>query len=156
MTSVKLIPLTQGKFAIVDSDMYSKLVRHKWFYHCGYAQRNSPYVKGKRHAIHMSHQIIGKPPKGSYCDHISLDKCDNRRSNLRFATHSQSNCNKFTYKNNTTGVKGVDFRRAENKFRARIQVNKRSITLGLFDSVREAAIAYAEAAKKLHRQFARI
>lgn len=80
---VKYIPLTQGKFAIVDEDMFAELNRFQWFIHCGYARRNSEYIRGtKRHLIHMSRVVAGVPD-GLNCDHRSLNRLDNRRENLR-------------------------------------------------------------------------
>lgn len=151
----KLIPLTQGKFAIVDEDMFEELNQFKWFFHCGYARRNSPYMAvGKRHAIHMS-RVVAQVPDGLNCDHISLDRLDNRRCNLRVATDSQNSQNKGLYRNNKTGVKGVDVRQ-DGKFRARIQLNKKSVGLGLFSSLEQAASAYRAAAKYYHGEFARL
>lgn len=152
---MKLIPLTQGKYATVDDDLFEELNQFKWFYHCGYARRNSPRGGGKkRHAIHMS-RVVLNAPDGVQCDHISLNRLDNQRTNLRLATHAQNIHNRVAPKTNTSGFKGVDFRKSGNKYRARIQVNCKSITLGVFRTAKEAANAYIVAAGKLHGQFAR-
>lgn len=153
---MKLIPLTQGKFAIVDDDMFDELNRFKWFYHYGYARRNSKHVLGKkRPMIHMS-RVVMSVPDGFQCDHISLNRCDNRRANLRVASHAQNNCNKHACKNNTSGAKGVDFRKWDRKYRARIGFNKKSIHLGNFSTLEEASVAYSIAAKKYHGEFANL
>lgn len=101
-------------------------------------------------------RVVANVPIGMQCDHISLNRLDNRRSNLRVATSSQNAQNKFAYRNNTTGFKGVDFRKSDNKYRARIQIDKKSITLGLFNTVEAAAYEYAIAASKFHGRFARV
>jgi hypothetical protein len=153
---MRIIPLTQGKFAIVDEDMFDELNQFKWFYHCGYARRNSEYVRGqKRHAIHMS-RVVARVPNGAQCDHRSLDRCDNRRSNLRVATPSQNACNKHVYKNSRTGAKGVDFHKWSGKYRARIQIDKKPIMIGYYPTIQQASEAYAEAAAKHHGEFARL
>ncbi len=151
----KLIPLTQGKFAIVDEDMFEELNLFKWFFHCGYARRNSKYIPGqKRRGIHMSRVVAGVPD-GFECDHRSLNKLDNRRSNLRVATHTQNIQNRGACRSNRLGVKGVGYQKDMKKYRARIQVNHRPILIGWFDTVEEASAAYREAAKQYHGEFAR-
>ena len=40
---MKEIPLTQGKFTIVDDDDYEELSKYKWYYFCGYAARKYNY-----------------------------------------------------------------------------------------------------------------
>lgn len=150
---MKHIALTQGKFAIVDDDMFDELNQFKWFYHCGYARRNSKYIRGQnRHAIHMS-RVVANVPDGLQCDHISLNRCDNRRANLRIATYSQNAQNKFVYKNNKTGFKGVDF--SHGKYRARIQIDRKSVMLGLFSTSEEAGLAYSNASKMIHGEYGR-
>ena len=42
------------------------------------------------------------------------------------------------------------------KWHAQIQINKRHIRLGSFDDIKDAALAYNEAAKKHHGEFARL
>ena len=73
-------------------------------------------------------------------DHINNITSDNRICNLREATSSQNQANSPIQKNNTTGYKGVSVEGI--KYKATIQVNKKSITIGRFSSAEEAAIAY--------------
>ena len=60
---MKKIPLTQGKFAIVDEQDYAELSQHRW-----HLQRigSSSYAKRKQHkkAFYMHRQIM-KPPPGN-------------------------------------------------------------------------------------------
>lgn len=150
----RLIPLTQGKFAIVDEDMFDELNQFKWFYHCGYARRNSSRSQGEQCTIHMS-RVVANTPDGFQCDHISLNRLDNRRANLRLASPVQNNYNKSVLKNNACGVKGVHCQKDYKKYRARIGVNGKCIYLGVFETVEMAAAAYSEAAHKYHGEFAR-
>src|ERR1700754_612207 len=112
--SYRLIPLTQGKWTIVDAADYEWLMQWKWFaQRTGrgkyYAARNSEYIAGqKRYAIRMNRFILGleygDPRKG---DHIRIeDTLDNRRSNLRITTDSQSVMNRSLFKNNSYGHTG--------------------------------------------------
>lgn len=90
-------------------------------------------------------------PKGHLVDHINHDIWDNRWCNLRVVTASQNQHNRQGQ--SRWGLpKGVSH--FHKKFRATISINKKEIRLGIFDTVNSAALAYAEAAKKYHGEFA--
>jgi hypothetical protein len=88
-------------------------------------------------------------------DHINGKKSDNRLCNLRLSTKSENMCNQTKYANNTTGYKGVTFRKKEGRYQAQIRLNGKPRYLGLFSNPQDAHAAYAAAAKELHGQFAR-
>lgn len=74
-----------------------------------------------------------------FVDHINGNGLDNRRSNLRLATKSQNMQNQHgVRKNSTTRRRGVSFDKKLNKYRAYLDINKRRVHLGLFDSLEEA------------------
>jgi hypothetical protein len=87
-------------------------------------------------------------------DHIDGNKANNSIENLRVATSSQNNHNKRKVKNNTSGLKGVDFRKAHGKWRARIVTNGKQKHLGYFGSAEEAHDAYCQVAGKYYKEFA--
>ena len=87
-------------------------------------------------------------------DHINRDRLDNRMSNLRMATRSQNSMNKGRRSDNKSGVTGVTWHKGSQKWRAVCHMNGKQIQVGMFDSIEEAAKAYAEAAEKLHGEFA--
>ena len=146
----KFIRLTKGRTAIVDDTDYKTLSKYKWHAlvtkHTSYAKRNSK----NREAILMHRQILG-PPKGIQVDHINHNGLDNRRSNLRLATHGQNLARKRGIPK--SGYKGVDF--SQGKWRARIRKNRTQMFLGHFGSAEEAGKAYDLAAMKLHGKFAK-
>lgn len=150
------IPLTQGKFAIVDKIDYEYLNQFKWCYNCGYAVRHSPTAKGKRTTILMHRVILERMRHKDFkdSDHINQNKLDNRRCNLRTATRSQNLCNKGKQSNNTSGFKGVCWVKRDKKWLAQIRINGKRKHLGYFDSKKQAARAYSKAAKKYHGEFA--
>lgn len=150
---MKSIPLSKGKFALVDDGDYDWLNQWKWSYMTvGYAVRFERTSLGKK-AITM-HALIMNTPPGMHTDHINGNKLFNLRSNLRVCTHAENQRNKRKYKNNTSGYKGVFLHRKSNKWIAKIVVNKLQIHLGYFTDATMAARAYDDADKKYNGEFA--
>jgi hypothetical protein len=98
-----------------------------------------------------------------FADHVNHNGLDNRKANLRPATHTQNVWHRRKFNGRTSGgfklasrskYKGVDWAHSMNRWRARILVNGKRIYLGSFNSELEAAKAYDLAAKKHHGQFA--
>ena len=85
-------------------------------------------------------------------DHINRVRNDNRLCNLRDATKEINTQNASVRVDSPYGIRGVTKHKYSNKYRARIQANKKAILLGLFDTPEEAASAYAAAAAKLHAE----
>jgi|SRR5882757_1320444 len=120
----------------------------------GYRQIN---IRGK---IYKAHRLAwlymtGEWPNG-IIDHKNMVRTDNRFSNLRVTNHSCNLANRDKNKNNTSGAKGVWWHKAANKWTASITVNRKSIYLGLFDSLEEASTKYNEAAKYYFGSFAKV
>lgn len=88
-----------------------------------------------------------------FIDHINGRTDDDRIANLRLATHQQNLCNRGKQRNNTSGFKGVH--RHHDRWRARIAVNGRHVSLGVYVNPEDAHRAYAEAAARYHGEFAR-
>ena len=148
----RLIPLTQGKFAIVDAEDYPRLSRYKWYAckkrHIFYACRR----KGNK-IVSMHREIINAPEE-LLVDHIDRDGLNNRKSNLRLCTIAQNNRNSSPHRNAASKYKGVSWTKCCRKWRARIRPNRRTIYLGLFDDEIEAARTYDRKAEQLFGQFA--
>jgi hypothetical protein len=156
--SIRLIPVGQGRYAIVDADDYHRLAKYKWRLctngHTFYAYRYSSTRAGKkRQRVWMHNQIIAIP-EGLVCDHINHNGLNNRKANVRPATASQNNCNTRRKVKTTSRYRGVTRDARSNRYRARIEFNGRNIHLGTFDDKVDAAKAYDEAAKKYHGEFA--
>lgn len=154
---MKKIPLTKGYIALVDDSFFEKISSHKWFFQSGYAAR-SLCRKGVRSNWKMHWSVIGKPEVGMVVDHINGNGLDNRLENLRFCTSSQNTKNQVKHCRNTSGYKGVVkySGKKSDRWTARISVNNKIFRLGRFNSPKDAAKAYNEAAIKYHGEFANI
>lgn len=151
------IPLTQGKYTIVDDADYEWLSQYNWQVDSdGYAVRSA---RGEERSngckVRMARAIM-KAPKGKQVDHINGDRLDNRRLNLRSCTNAENTRNGSHHRTNTSGYKGVYWNKREKKWRAHIRANNIHIHLGYFKSVIEGAKAYDVAAKKYFGEFARL
>ena len=100
----------------------------------------------------LLHRIIAKAKTGETVDHINRNKLDNRRANLRICAIQQNAMNKGKIADHNP-YKGV-CRLPDGKWRAQIQHNKRSIYLGTFSDVCDAAKAYDAAARDLFGEYA--
>lgn len=144
------IPLTKGFVALVDDSDYQRVNAFKWCVSTG--NKGGTYaVRREGRAIIRMHRAILDAAAGMLVDHINGDTLDNRRANLRLCDHATSALNRRGY---GKFLKGVE--RKRNRFRARISIGGRLTYLGWFSTEVEAGMAYDEAARRLHGQFARL
>ncbi len=155
---MKLIPLTQGKFAQVDDADYDCLSQWKWQYAAGYAVRNKyigTFDGKKKTKTFLMHREINKTPDGFETDHRDSDRLNNQRYNLRDATQIQNQrnrehgCGKSKYK-------GVSRNKRTERWEAKIKTIDKRYYLGSFNSETDAAISYNNAALKYFGEFARL
>ena len=115
------------------------------------------WVDGVRYRAHRIAWTMGTDAELSEdleIDHKNGDKRDNRLCNLRPATSSQNIAAQGPRRNNVSGIRGVNFDAQTGKWRARIEVNKRSISLGRYASFEEATRARLDAEVKYYGEFA--
>lgn len=149
---VGLIPLSQGKYTIVDLIDYERLAQKKWYYNKGYAVRNI-YHEGKSLGLVYMHREILLPGSYQEVDHIDGNGLNNLRKNLRPATRKENSRNRIKLNsNNTSGYRGVYER--YGKWIAQISINNEMHHIGTFNDKAEAAAAYNEVAKKHYGEFA--
>ncbi len=142
---MKLIPLTQGRFARVDDADFAWLNQWKWrAVRCDknwYARRDEA---GK--SIYMHREIIKAGPREGH--HKDGDGLNNQRENLSRATR-MGNAHGFMRirANKTSKFRGVSWAKNVQKWLAHIRINYVAKHLGLFATERDAAIAFDTAAR---------
>lgn len=160
MNKTRKIPLTQGKFAIVDAEDYERINRYKWYaqrrVQTYFAARTASCHNGKRGATLLMHREILRAAKDVEVNHRNGEGLDNRKANLRICTHAQGNFAQRKQENTTSIFKGVSWYRAGSKWEADITHKRKQFHLGYFDDEREAARAYDRKAKELFGEFARL
>lgn len=153
------IPLARGRgVALVDDEDFDVLSALKWHRHPGgYATRSvGPNRHTEKRTILMHRQIMAVTDRWQYVDHISGDKLDNRRENLRVCTPLESSWNLRKHRVTSSRFKGVRWEARCKKWQAEIGVNGRSKYLGVFDTEEEAAHVHDEAARLLRGEYARL
>jgi hypothetical protein len=163
---MKLLPLTQGQFAMVDDWNYEWLNQWKWqaikaqnTYYATRKKRIGPRNEGKYKCFYM-HREIMKTPKGLEVDHKDRNGLNCLESNMRNCTHSQNSINKLTW--GVSKYIGVCQFRKKNKakthiyFIAQISKDGDRMHLGYFKAEVAAAYAYDAAAKIYHGEFANL
>jgi hypothetical protein len=158
---MKLIPLTQGQFAKVDDEDFTRFQVFKW--HAAWrkhtkdfcAARNSPRDKnGNQKTILLHREVVGVTDSKIMVDHKNHNSLDCQRNNLRACTNAQNVQNRSGLSsNNTSGFRGVYWNASRGKWWSKIVVCRKSIFLGRFSIKEEAVIAYAAANKKFFGEF---
>lgn len=163
--NIAYVPLTKGYEAVIDAADVPLVDGWNWTavearnriggVRAVYAIRAERRPMGKSIQIYLHHSMIPKK-RGFEVDHIDGDGLNNRRVNLRRTTRAQNGKNMQLSVANSSGFKGVCWDKRRGKWYAYIHVDRKQHPLGRFNSAEEAAEAYAEASKKLHREFGRI
>jgi hypothetical protein len=153
------IPLSQGKFAIVDEADVELVSRFSWHvYHkrgsnLWYATAWVPGANPKK-KITLHGLLMG----GVRVDHHDGDGLNNTRINLRPCTQQQNLRNTRKRESSASRFKGVTFQKDRaghaRPWLAQIKSDKKK-NLGRYATEEEAAQAYDSAARELFGEFAK-
>jgi hypothetical protein len=155
-----VIPLTRGKFAIVDESDYPLVCDYRWraqqrsVFEPWYARTDIVARTSTSPAqTRLLHDLI-TPWTGT--DHANGDGLDCRRQlNLREATPTQNSQNKGKSRRNKSGFLGVHWCEAAKKWRASISLRGRETHLGVFTDPVKAALARDNATRQHFGGFGR-
>ncbi len=135
---------------IIDSEDVGKVEGHKWCLSYGYVMTN---LKGT--TVKIQNFITGINPNiEKLIDHRDGNPLNNRKSNYRLCTSAENIKNAKIRADNTSGYKGVCWKKDNKKWMARIMFNKKRVHLGVFNDKTDAAKAYNSAAIKHFGEFA--
>lgn len=144
--SIAYVPLSQGKFAVIDIEDIRKVGHLPWCYARGYAVSAHEGKKLFMHRIVLGHD--------GFVDHRNHCGTHNFKGNIRPATKLQNNLNRVKHANNTSGYKGVS-RKNDWSYRFKPwRATFRNRTLGYFATPEEAHAAYKAAIDDFAGEFA--
>ncbi len=150
----RLIPLTKGKFAVIDAEDYDFLRTVMWHTKEGNA---TCYARGHVKGKHVNmHRVLMGAKDGEVVDHIDHDGLNNRKDNLRVCSVAENNRNRRVGMRRKTSskYKGVSWDKKSRKYVAYINHNRKKHLLGMYHDEIEAAMAYDRQASELFGQFA--
>lgn len=145
---------------LLDDEDYERLQKHKHKLELRYDKTIKGFYvqfkvkplgitkrKGKdmRKVIPL-HRWIMNCPKHLQVDYINHNTLDNRKINLRKVTCRENNCNK---RNHKSGFAGVRWHSQGNKWNARITIEGKEKSLGMFKTKEEAINARMKALKEV-------
>jgi hypothetical protein len=146
------VPLAGGHVLLIDAEDWTQFCKYTW-QALQAPNGNTFYARGKvAGKPEYLHRLLMDAPADKDVDHRNGEGLDNRRGNLRLCTESQNLGNSRIRVDNTSGYKGVH--RFCGRWRARIALNGKRRSLGMFADPWEAAQAYNRAALEQWGEFA--
>jgi hypothetical protein len=147
-----------GHQFLIDAEHWPRISGYKWSVSSDGDDRMyvSTRIEGKK--IYL-HRFLLEAPHDQRVDHRNGDPLDNRKANLRLATHQQNMFNRrkaqtYGRKPTTSSFKGVTRERSRGRYNARIMKDGVNHYLGSFMDERSAAMAYARAEQEMFGEFA--
>jgi len=149
-------PRGRGKMVKVDDDVNEQYGHLHWQVNKhGYPYKVFENKRGVRKQKSLHRVIMGVDDPNQRIDHISGDRLDARRENLRLCTNAENTRNSGKRAGTATSpYKGVH-RLSDNLWRASIMVDYTKINLGNYADPEEAAYVYDQWALQLFGQYAR-
>lgn len=131
----------------------------RWCLHNGYAAHYaSLHGRQRMSLLHRDilERMIGILPVGCETDHRDRNRLNNRRDNLRPATHAQNAHNRAAFKltQGSSQYKGVHWADDRACWVASISSNTKQVHIGRYGREIDAAIAYDTMAQKIYGEFA--
>jgi hypothetical protein len=110
-------------------------------------------IKGKNYLVHRLVFLMHHGHLPKQIDHIDGNPANNKIDNLREASQSQNMWNRNANTNSMSKIKGIKLHQS-GKYQVRVQVNKKSMYLGLYVDLELAELVAIEARNKFHGVYA--
>jgi len=158
MYGVAFVALTKGYWMMVDWFDLPIIALFRWCVATSlgkvYVTTSVPGAKPRKQ-VYLHRLLLGITDGKVKVDHSDGSGLNNKRSNLRRATHAENMHNQKLNIKSTTGFKGVSPAKEAGQFQSYIHVNGKMIYLGCRPTAEQAAALYDAAAIKYHGAFAR-
>lgn len=144
----------KGNHFFIDKEDKEKVDMYYWEFNSQGHVVHRLHPSGK---FLLLHRIIMGAKDGEIVDHKTHPDypnpiVDNRKSNLRITTPLNNSRNKCKTKANTSGVTGVSWCKRSQKWCAQIGVNRKTIHLGYFDNLEDAAPSKKRSGRKIFQE----
>lgn len=145
----KAVPLTKGRYALVDEEDYDRVMEHNWHLTgAGYANNNK---------LGLLHRFLLDYPENGQVDHVNRCRTDCRKSNLRVVDTSENSINRCGAEGKSSKYKGVSFIKTRNKWKVQLRFKgKHVLNVSTFEDEKQAALFYDEAAKAYYGENAHL
>ncbi len=144
------------KECIIDTEDWNRVKKNHWSIYYDrfnfYVITNIKIEKNKRIIKRLHRVIMNLTDSIIDVDHIDHNTFNNKKENLRICKHEDNLKNRTMFKKNKFGYKCVF--QGNGKWRSYIRINGKQVYLGYFENIKDAAIAYNNAAKKYYKDFA--
>ena len=148
----------------IDETDLSLISQYTWHIHNGYVahtvtRKTSELCGLPVDSTLLLHRLLLNPPADMVVDHVSGDKLDNRRSNLRVCLQNENLLNRSKQLSQTSSkFKGVHLAKGKivRPWRAEIYYQRQRFHIGYFDTETEAAEAYNQHAIVLFGEYANL
>lgn len=143
---------TSGVEFYVDAEDVNKISDRSW------SQCERGYLHGWSKDLHrcvyLHKYILDVVDSDIYVDHKDRNVLNNCKSNLRVCTAKENGRNRGVRRDNTSGFPGVRKEKRTGRWTARITCDGKEISLGTYETFREAVFARCEGEKQYFGEFA--
>jgi hypothetical protein len=158
---MKEILLTRGYVALVDDEDYERVIaagpwRVAVGRHTMYAQRHVHKPDGKWTTQRMHRFLLGVTNPKIQVDHRNHTGLDNQQPNIHRCLNGHNQANSRKRSGTSSRFRGVHWDKCRGKWKARLQIDGKRLSLGYFTDEVAAALAYDAAARELFGEFANL